>query len=59
MAITHKQIVITMNYIYVFYVEFSSATFNLNKLFSKYSYKKVICYFFFKNAIFVTNNEVL
>ena len=44
MAITHKQIEINMNYMF-FCVEFSSTTFNLNKLFSKYLYKKVICYF--------------
>ena len=45
MAVTHKQIEININYMNVFYVKFSSTTFNLNKLFSKYSYKKVIYYF--------------
>ena len=45
MAITHIRIKINTYYIYVFYVEFSPASFNLSKLLSKFSYKKVISYF--------------
>ena len=45
MAITHIQIKKNIHYIYVFYVEFSPVSFNLSKLFSKFSYKKVISYF--------------
>ena len=48
MAVTPKQIQINMNYIYVFYVEFSFPTFNLNKLPSKYSYKKIYLLFCLK-----------
>ena len=42
-----------------FVVEFSSATFNLSKLFSKFSYKKVISVFVEKKYFFETNIEVL
>ena len=45
MAITHKIIEISIHYIYVFRGRIFPATFNLSKLFSKFSFKKLICYF--------------
>ena len=42
-----------------FVVEFSSATFDLSKLFSKFSYEEVTYYLVEKSFFFVTKNEVL
>ena len=39
-----------------FKVEFSSATFSLNKLFSKFYHKKVICYSVHFKMYKITNN---
>ena len=39
-----------------FEVEFSSATFNLSKLFSKFYHKKIICYFVHFKMYRITNN---